>query len=217
MMLKVNLRKNIILIYFALILCLSAGLFPCQSVAAESVRVTGVIDGDTIIIADGQRVRYLGIDTPEREKDAPSKFMAQEAYEFNRKLVLNKEVRLVYGPERRDRFDRLLAYVFLDNGLFVNSELVKKGLAQVLYHGPWMERFAELLKLQREAIQNSRGIWAKVLTESDDHYRGQVHTRRFHGQVCSLGKKIASKNLINFRSRKEAYWEGYSPCGSCKP
>ena len=177
----------------------------------------GVIDGDTIVLADGQRVRYLGINTPERAKDAPAEFLGQEAYLFNRRLVLNKEVRLVYGPERRDRFDRVLAYVFLDNGLLVNGELVKKGLAHVLYHGPWMERFGELLQLQREAIQNSRGIWVKALKESDDNYRGQVHTRRFHGHDCSLGIKISPKNLIIFRSKKEAYWQGYSPCRSCKP
>ena len=170
-----------------------------------------------LFISGGQRVRYLGIDAPEREGKDPAEFLAQEAHQLNRRLVLKKEVRLVYGPERRDRYDRLLAYVFLDNGLFVNGELVKQGLAKVLYHGPWMERFDELVQLQREAIKDSRGIWAKVLKESDDGYRGQVHTRRFHRLECSLGKNIARKNLIIFRSKKEAYWQGYSPCRTCKP
>ena len=176
-----------------------------------------MIDGDTIIISGGQRVRYLGIDAPERERKGPAEFLAQESYQLNRRLVLKKEVRLGYGPERRDRYDRLLAYVFLDNGLFVNGELVKQGLAKVLYHGPWMERFDELLQLQREAIKDFRGIWAKALKESDDGYRGQVHTRRFHRLDCSLGKNIAPKNLIIFQSKKEAYWQGYSPCRTCKP
>ena len=210
-------KKYTPLIFFTLILCLSFGLFPGQILSAGSVRVTGVIDGDTIIIADGQRVRYLGINTPEKEKDGPAEFMAQEAYRFNRKLVLNKEVRLVYGLERRDRFDRVLAYVFLDNGLFINGELVKKGLAHVLYHGPWMERFGELLQLQREAMKDFRGIWAKALEKSDENYRAHVHTRRFHRSDCSLGEKIASKNLIRFQTKKEAYWQGYSPCRTCKP
>jgi micrococcal nuclease len=203
--------------FIAFIFFLIPWLFPCPALSNESALVTGVIDGDTIIIADGQRVRYLGIDAPERGKDGPDEFLAREAYEFNRRLVLHKKVRLMYGPERRDRFDRLLAYVFLDNGLFVNAELVKKGLALVLYHGPWMERFDDLLQLQREAMKDSKGIWAKVLKESDDGYRGQVHTRRFHRSDCSLGKKIAPKNLIIFRSKKEAYWQGYSPCRTCKP
>ena len=210
-------KKYSPLIFIYLILFLSFGLFPFQVFSADSVRVTGVIDGDTIIISGGQRVRYLGIDAPEREGKGPAEFLAQESYQLNRRLVLKKEIRLGYGPERRDRYDRLLAYIFLDNGLFVNGELVKQGLAKVLYHGPWMERFDELLQLQREAIKDSRGIWAKALTESDDCYRGQVHTRRFHRLDCSLGKNISPKNLIIFHSKKEAYWEGYSPCRTCKP
>jgi micrococcal nuclease len=210
------LKKYTALIFF-IIVVLSFELFPGLTLSDETVRVTGVIDGDTIIITGGQRVRYLGIDTPEKGKDGPPEFLAQEAYLFNRKLVLNKEVRLRYGPERRDNFDRVLAYVFLDNGLLVNGELVKQGLAKVLYHGPWMERFNELLQHQREAIRDGRGIWAKALRESDEAYRGQVHTRRFHRQECPLGKKIARKNLIIFRTKKEGYWQGYSPCRTCKP
>jgi len=179
--------------------------------------VTGVIDGDTIVLSDGQRVRYLGIDAPERAGKGPADFLAQESTQLNRRLVLKKEVQLVYGQERRDRYDRLLAYVFLDNGLFVNGELVKQGLAKVLYHGSRMERFDELLQLQREAIKESRGIWAKALKESDNSYRGQVHTLRFHRLDCPFGKNIAPKNLILFQSKKEAYWQGFSPCRNCKP
>ncbi len=212
-MLKIKIPFHFILVT----ICLSFGLFPRSALSDERVRVTGVIDGDTIIIAGGQRIRYLGIDTPEKGKEGPPEFLAQEAYLFNRNLVLNKEVRLKYGPERRDNFDRVLAYVFLENGRLVNRELVKQGLAKVFYHGPWMERFAELLQYQREAIGEGKGIWTKALKETDEAYRGQVHTRRFHHQECPLGKKIARKNLIIFRSKKEAYWQGYSPCRTCKP
>jgi len=202
---------------FLIIIYLSLGLFPGLTLSDETVRVKGVIDGDTIVIAGGRKVRYLGIDAPEMGKDGPPEFMAREAKEFNRQLVFNKEVRLEFGPEKRDRFDRLLSYVFLDNGLLVNGELVKQGLATVFYHGPWMERFDELLRLQREAIKNSRGIWNRALKETDESYRGQMFTRRFHHLDCPLGKRISRKNLIIFRSKKEAYWQGYSPCRACKP
>jgi methylphosphotriester-DNA--protein-cysteine methyltransferase len=73
------------------------------------------------------------------------------------------------------------------------------------------------MKFQREAIQDSRGIWTQALKDSDDHYRGQVHTRRFHRLNCPLGENIASKNLILFQSKKEAYWQSYIPCRNCKP
>jgi micrococcal nuclease len=211
------LKKFSALLFLILVLDLFLVGFPGLTLSAETVRVTGVIDGDTIIIADGHRIRYLGIDTPEKVKDGPDEFLAREAYEFNRKLVLNKEVQLRYGSEQRDSFGRVLAYVFLGNGVLVNGELVKQGLARVLYHGPWMERFGELLQHQREAIRDRKGIWVKALGESDDSYRGQIHTRRFHRPDCSLGEKIAPKNLIIFRSKKEAYWQGYSPCRTCKP
>ncbi len=210
-------KKNISFYYILLFVCLFIWLFPKQIQSSESAQVISVIDGDTIILSDGQHVRYLGIDAPERAGKGPAEFLAQEATQFNRRLVLKKEVQLVYGQERRDRYDRLLAYVFLNNGLFVNGELVKQGLAHVLYHGPRMERFVELLQLQREAIKDSRGIWAKALKESDAGYRGQVHTRRFHRLDCSFGKNIAPKNLILFPSKKEAYWQGFSPCRTCKP
>ena len=210
------LKKNS-LYCLLLFVCLAIGLLPYWALSSESVRVTGVIDGDTIILSDGQRVRYLGIDAPEMGKDGPAEFLAQESFQFNRRLVLKKEVRLIYGEEKRDRYDRLLAYVFLDNGFFVNGEMVKQGLAKILYHGPSMERFDELLKLQREAIQYSRGIWTKALEESDRIYRGQIHTRKFHRLDCSLGKNIAPKNLILFHTKKDAYWQGYIPCRNCKP
>ncbi|MGA3086650.1 MAG: thermonuclease family protein [Thermodesulfobacteriota bacterium] len=210
-------KKNNPLIFFIFIFCLFICLSPRTILSADSVRVTRVIDGDTIILSDGQHVRYLGIDAPERAGKGPAEFLAQESTQFNRRLVLKKEVRLEFGQEKRDRYDRLLAYVFLDNGLFVNGELVKQGLAHVLYHGPRMERFDELLKLQREAIQDSRGIWAKALKESEDSYRGQVHTRRFHRLDCPFGKNIAPKNLILVQTKKEAYWQGFSPCRNCKP
>ncbi|MBA4393472.1 MAG: nuclease (SNase domain-containing protein), partial [Desulfobacca sp.] len=135
----------------------------------------------------------------------------------NRHLVLNKEVRLEYGPETRDQYGRILAYVFLPDGLFVNGELIRKGLAHVFYYGPRMERLEALLQWQREALRDGRGIWAKALKETDEQYRGQMGSRRFHRRDCSFGEKIALKNLIVFQSKREAYWQGYSPCRSCKP
>jgi micrococcal nuclease len=210
-------RKKQGLFFLVTLLILLFWCLPEESLSAGRGLVIGVMDGDTIQLANGQRIRYLGIDSPERGGSGPSEFLAEEAYLFNRLLVLNKEVRLEDGAEARDRYGRVLAYVFLTDGLFVNGEMIKKGLAHVFYHGPWMERFDELLKWQRAAIRDSRGIWARALKETDDHYRGQTGSRRFHRQDCSFGGKIVPKNLILFQSKKEAYWQGYSPCRSCKP
>lgn len=192
-------------------------VLPGGALSAGWELVTGVMDGDTIQLAKGQKVRYLGIDAPERGGNGPAEFLAEEAFLFNRRLVLNKKVRLEAGPEEQDRYGRVLAYVFLADGLFVNGELIKKGFAHVLYHGPGQDRFEALLRWQREAIQEARGIWAKALEETAALYRGQRGSRRFHRQDCSFGEKIVSKNLVLFKSKKEAYWQGYSPCRICKP
>ena len=95
-------------------------------------RVTRVIDGDTIEVRIGRRrdeVRYIGVDTPETVKPGtPVQCFGPRASSFNHGLLEGRRVRLVLGAERRDVYGRLLAYVHLGR-LFVNAELVRRGLA----------------------------------------------------------------------------------------
>jgi micrococcal nuclease len=125
----------------------------------KEVIVVKVIDGDTIVLENGERVRYLGIDAPE----TPYSFRREtpywkEAKEFNEKLVKNKKVRLEFDVEKRDKYDRLLAYVFVGS-TFVNGELVEKGYARV-YHRYNKLRFYPLLKeLEKKAKEKKLGIW----------------------------------------------------------
>jgi micrococcal nuclease len=180
-------------------------------------KVAGVEDGDSITLEDGRRVRYLGIDSPERGGPGKGEYLAEEAHRFNRQLVRGQEVRLGYEAERLDRYQRLLAQVYLKNGLWVNGEMVKKGLAHVRCQAPNTEKSEALLKCQREAMNDHRGIWNKALEETDSGYRGQGITRRFHRMDCGDGQKIAARNLIVFRYKKDAYGQGFSPCRRCRP
>ncbi len=184
---------------------------------AEWQKVASVEDGDSITLENGRRVRYLGIDSPERGGPGKGEYLAEEAHRFNRQLVRGQEVRLEYEAERLDRYQRLLARVYLKDGLWVNGEMVKKGLAHVLYQAPNTEKFEELLKWQREAMDDRRGIWSKALEESDSGYRGQGATRKFHRMDCVDGLKIAVRNLILFKHKKDAYFRGFSPCRLCRP
>ena len=77
-------------IHFAVFLSLWIWSISYQALSADSVRVEGVIDGDTIVISGGQRVRYLGIDAPEREGKEPAEFLARESMQLNRRLVFEK-------------------------------------------------------------------------------------------------------------------------------
>jgi endonuclease YncB( thermonuclease family) len=180
-------------------------------------KVAAVGDGDSITLAGGQRVRYLGLNAPERGGNGAGEFLAEEAFRYNKRLVNGREVRLEYDPERRDRYDRLLAYVFLRDGLFANKELIRRGFAHVLVQTPKLTRFEELLQAQREAMEAGEGIWEKALQETDQGYRGQRVSLKFHRLSCPLGEQIRARNLVRFKHKREAYWLGYSPCRQCRP
>jgi len=139
----------------------------------SDVLVKRVVDGDTIVLEDGERVRFIGIDTPEMHKsnklyrDAKRtqqdietiKEMGRRAYGFTRKLVEGKRVALEFDAERRDRYNRLLAYVFTKDGTFVNAEIVRQGYASLMTFPPNVEYVDLFLKLYREARENNRGLW----------------------------------------------------------
>lgn len=129
---------------------------------SATVIVRRVVDGDTAVLADGERVRYIGLDTPElHHPRKPVEYYAREAAEFNRKLVEGKSVRLEFDVQRRDRYGRLLAYLFLDDGTFVNGELLRQGYAQLLTIPPNVKYTARFVELQREARQAKRGLWGR--------------------------------------------------------
>lgn len=129
--------------------------------AAEGV-VERAVDGDTVVLVGGERVRYIGVDTPElHHPRKPVEFYAREAKEFNRRLVEGKRVRLEWDVERRDRYKRLLAYLFLEDGTFVNAELLRQGYAQLLTIPPNVKYADLFVQMQREARENRRGLWGR--------------------------------------------------------
>ncbi len=142
---------------------------------AESIplseQVLRVVDGDTIQLSNGEWVRYIGVDAPELRRKVGTRWVedpqpgAVEAYELNRRLVEGKRVRLEWDVEQRDRFHRLLAYVFVGD-LFVNAELVKAGYATVFTYPPNVRYHELFLDLQEEARNEHRGLWARQLKES---------------------------------------------------
>jgi endonuclease YncB( thermonuclease family) len=126
----------------------------------EEALVSRIIDGDTIdVLMNGQtyRVRYIGMDTPERGMPFFS-----EATEANRRLVEGQTVILVKDVSETDRYGRLLRYVYLTSGVFVNAELVRLGFAQIATYPPDVAHQEELLTLQQEAREAGRGLWAEA-------------------------------------------------------
>ena len=139
----------------------------------DDILVARAIDGDTLELENGERLRLIGIDTPDihesnklyRDSQKTDtdintiKKLGRKSYLFTKDLVEAKRVRLEFDVEKRDKYKRLLAYVFLKDGTFVNAEIVKEGYASLMTYPPNVKYVDEFLKLYREARENKRGLW----------------------------------------------------------
>lgn len=127
----------------------------CSKINENAVLVTRIIDGDTIEIENGVRVRYIGIDTPEIGEP-----YYLEATEANRQLVEGKSIRLEKDVEDNDQYGRLLRYVWVGE-IMVNAELVKLGYAYSYSYPPNLKYQAHFLQLEKEAREQKRGLWSE--------------------------------------------------------
>jgi micrococcal nuclease len=186
-----------------------------QASANELFSVRRVYDGDTIQLENGMHVRYIGINASEiAHQDKPGELFGLEALAFNEKIVLSKPVRIQGDQEASDQYNRRLAYIFLQDGTFVNQEIVRNGLAHVLYKSPNITYNAALLKSQQEAMKAGKGMWGNWKEKPSD-YIGNKKSRRFHLKTCALGQRTSKQNRIQFGRKWDAFWEGYAPCKKC--
>jgi micrococcal nuclease len=145
---------------------LAGGGADAGGLAEREARVERVVDGDTVVVRVAgrrERVRYIGVDTPESVKPGtPVQCFAKAAAAANRRLVAGRRVRLVADAEARDRYGRALAYVYREpDGLFVNAELVRRGYARVLTIPPNVAHAAQLRRLAARARRNEQGLWSR--------------------------------------------------------
>ena len=130
---------------------------------SSTARVTRVVDGDTVVVKlDGrsQKVRYIGVDTPESVKpNTPVQCWAKKASALNKHLVDGQMVTLHFDRERNDRYGRLLAYVQRSDGLDVNAELLKAGAARTMEINPNTSRARDFRALAAKARSERRGLW----------------------------------------------------------
>lgn len=188
------------------------------SFAEKSAFVRYVIDGDTIVLKKGTRVRYRGINSPEiPHEDIPGEPLGLSATKRNRQLVQGRLVTLVQDDEKRDRFGRLLAYVFLPGDRMVNEVLVREGMAFVCFSEKGSPFSKRLLDAQREAIDAGRGIWSIPPVSPEPYYVGNRQSLCFHRPSCPYGKKISKSSLVIFKSRSDACKEGFCRCKRCLP
>jgi len=163
-------RRNLWIPVAILVLWLLRGSFPERpdrspppSALEEGVyRVERVVDGDTLVLANGGRVRLIGADTPETVRpNHPVEPWGPEATEFTERFVARGEVRLQFDGRRQDKYDRFLAHVWVD-GRMLEEELLRAGLARAetnySYSAEAKDRFRAA---EAEARAAGRGIWSR--------------------------------------------------------
>lgn len=182
--------------------------------AQDRARVESVADGDTIHVRlSGARVtvRLIGVDTPEltdrRDPAAPPQPFAREATAFTRAQLVGREVRLEYERgDRRDRYGRTLAYVFVDDAFF-NRELVRAGYARAYTRYPF--RFREqFVADEAEARRARRGLWASA---PSGPVIGNRRSKLYHLPGQAHYDDVSPRNRVYFRSEDAARAAGYSP------
>jgi endonuclease YncB( thermonuclease family) len=206
-------------IVFLILIAFACKLSPTAVNGAEKRgRVRWVVDGDTIVLTGGERVRYAGINAHEVAHDSePGEPYGDEARAFNNKLVLGRWLNLELAGEPLDRYGRLLAYVFLEDGTFVNGELVQQGYAHLTRRQSKVPYWERLLNLQRLALKEKKGIWSLPVAKPEKYYLGNKLSWVFHRPDCQFGLNTAGHNRVFLRNRYEALYQGFSPGRRCRP
>lgn len=181
-----------------------AGPSASQNSAAETQKgifAKRVIDGDTIELEDGTRVRYIGMDTPETDQ-----CFWEEATEENKKLVEGKKVKLETDVQKLDKYGRLLAYVFVGE-TFVNEELIRRGVAQVLTYPPNVKYTQNFVAAQKEAREKKTGFWADGACESQTSTPSTAQSAQPPSTECVIKGNISSSGEKIYHMPGQRYYE----------
>jgi micrococcal nuclease len=175
----------------------------------ETVLVQKVLDGDSLKLADGRKVRLVGIQAPDGRGS-----LSRGATCKLKSKIEGKEVQLSFDEKAIDRYKRCLAYVFCD-GVFINGWMVKNGFA---YSNEWKpnSRHSKLLSsLQGQARVKKRGFWA-LNPPAANHYLILLRSRYFHRPDCKRIAK-AKSSPTKIATRELAFDRFLIPCRDCKP
>ena len=167
---------------------------PQSTFERQQIRVVRVIDGDTVELEGGQKVRYIGIDTPEIvHPQKPVECFGREAANINKELVEGKIVELEKDVSETDKYQRLLRYVYVGD-IFVNDYLVRQGYAHASSYPPDVKYQDLFRQAEQEAQSHNRGLWEKCsATEQQPSVSSQLLPEgdcKIKGNISSTGEKI---------------------------
>jgi len=165
-------------------------------------RVAKVYDGDTVLLESGEKVRLIGINTPELvHRNRPAEPGGEAAGDFLRQLIEGKLVRLEYGPERLDKYQRVLAHLFTEEGENINAMILAAGFAHAVVKLPNIRRIEQYFSAENEARQFRRGIWSLPqfqLHAVEEAHRFRNTFRRLNGMVNRVEEKHSAW-LLHFK------------------
>ena len=200
----------------------------------ENAKVLYAHDGDTIWVKiDGkkEKVRFVGVNTPEVAKDGnPAEFMAEEAKDFTEEILKDKEIYLERDISDRDKYDRLLRYIWLEKPLSnpelsdienktLNGILVKEGYAYANYYKPDIKYHNFLKDLEKSAQDKNLGIWSdktktkykKAKFDNSHLIKGNKNSNLYHLPEWDSYDTVKEKNAVYFKTEKEAQDAGFRP------
>ena len=136
------------------------------SFAKDLYQVIRVVDGDTVELEQIGKVRLIGVDTPETvHPHKPVEYFGKEASAFTKNLLEGKKVKLEYDWEKRDKYGRTLCYLYLENGTFVNAEIIKQGYGHAYTRFPF-KHLDQFRAHEKEAREKKLGLWADSKPEA---------------------------------------------------
>jgi len=209
------LLRRVSLTLICLLLAVSGAQAGTFSVIGKSrwVSVAYIFDGDTFRARSGERVRLLGINTPEVAHNAqPEQPYAKAAKRRLTQLILGKSVRLRLDKEKKDKYGRTLAQIYLRDGRWVNQILVAEGLAHVYTFAPNFQWTDGLLKAEQMARTDMRGLWKsprfRILNAADisPHHIGQFRLVRGYVDAAQAWRFRLDKKLTISVPRKSRQW-----------
>jgi len=164
------------------------------------VSVAKVYDGDTFKTRNGEKIRLLNLNTPEiQHRDNRAQVGGNKAAAALKTLILGKQVRLSFDKEKKDRYGRTLAHVWMQNGLWVNQYMIEKGYAHVYTFEPNTRWVKKLLQAEHIAQREKRGIWA---TKRFKLLNSKKLNAKFIGQFRVVQGKVDSVKKWSFRTGK---------------
>lgn len=200
-------------------------------------KVTKVVDGDTVYVrfenGREEKVRFIGVDTPESTTKIEP--YGKEAAAYTKSQLYGKDVWLELDVQERDKYGRLLAYIWLSppvkesdteiRSKMFNAILLLEGYAQIMTVPPNVKYVDYFRVYQQEAREKNLGLWGLEIDEEKsttypggtNYYIGNRNSKIFHYPNCQWAKKIAPQNKVIFESREEAIKAGYRPCKVCRP